>query len=70
MLSKGPNALNLHSYAQVEPEIAEYNEPNSEEMREIDTNAIEEQFDTFVKDIQRYDEILSKVAKNIDEVNS
>ena len=29
MLSKGPNALNLHSYAQVEPEIVEYNELNS-----------------------------------------
>ena len=36
----------------------------------MDTNAIEEQFDNFVKDIQRYDEILSKVAKNIDDVNS
>ena len=29
MLSKGPNALNLHSYAQVEQEQAEYPEENS-----------------------------------------
>ena len=33
MLSKGPNALNLHSYAQADQEEPEYAEENTEELR-------------------------------------
>jgi hypothetical protein len=35
----------------------------------IDIKAIEDQFDTFVKDMQKYDKILSEVAKNIEEID-
>ena len=31
----------------------------------IDVKSIEEQFDNFVKDMQKYDKLLSEVAKNI-----
>jgi hypothetical protein len=35
----------------------------------IDNRAIEEQFDGFVKDMQKYDRILSEVAKHIEEID-
>lgn len=35
----------------------------------IDVKAIEDQFDNFVEEMQRYDQILSDVAKNIEEID-
>lgn len=35
----------------------------------IDIKSIEDQFDNFVKDMQKYDKILSEVAKNIEEID-
>ena len=36
----------------------------------IDIKAIEDQFDNFVRDMQKYDKILSEVAKNIEEIDA
>ena len=68
MYAQGPNALNLNSYANEEPEYSAYHEEKEED--KYDSQAIEEQFEEFVKDIQRYDEIISKVGKNVDDVSA
>lgn len=64
--AKGPNALNIMAYMhgdeEEELEEATSSRPN------IDTRSIEDQFDNFVKDMQKYDRILSEVARNIEEV--
>lgn len=66
---KGPNALNIMAYMNGEEEEPEYPEEEGVSSRpNIDVKAIEEQFDTFVKDMQKYDKILSDVAKNIEEI--
>ena len=35
----------------------------------VDVKAIEDQFDNFVQEMQKYDQILSEVAKNIEEID-
>ena len=35
----------------------------------IDLKAIEDQFDNFVEEMQKYDQVLNEVAKNIEEID-
>ena len=69
MQSRGPNAMNMMAYT---------NSPEEDENSDMDQGTssrpginnkdIEEQFDNFVKDMQKYDKILSEVAMNIEEI--
>ena len=68
MYARGPNVLNLNVYTNQDDQYPEYE--GQEEDPNIDSQAIEEQFETFVKDIQRYDEIITKVGKNVDEASA
>lgn len=65
MQAKGPNALNINAYVNGEEEQADYMEEAPSSRPNIDVKSIEEQFDNFVKDMQKYDKLLSEVAKNI-----
>ena len=67
--AKGPNALNIIQYMHGEEEEGEYTEEGASSRPNIDVKAIEEQFDNFVLQMQQYDQILSQVAKNIDEID-
>ena len=69
MQARGPNALNMNAYVNGEEEEADFLEEGTSSRPNIDIRAIEEQFDTFVKDMQKYDKILSDVAKNIDDID-
>lgn len=69
MQAKGPNALNIHAYMNGDEEEGEYMEEGASSRPNIDVKSIEDQFDNFVKDMQKYDEILSNVAKNIEEID-
>jgi hypothetical protein len=69
MQARGPNALNMNAYVNGEEEDADFLEEGTSSRPNIDIRAIEDQFDTFVKDMQKYDKILSEVAKNIDDID-
>lgn len=68
MYAQGPNVLNLNSYANEDVEYEPYHEEDEE--GNADSQAIEEQFEAFVRDAQRYDEIISKVGKTVDETSA
>ena len=70
MQAKGPNALNINAYVNGEEEEGEYLEEATSSRPNIDIKAIEDQFDTFVRDMQKYDRILSEVARNIEEIEA
>lgn len=65
MQAKGPNALNMNAYVNGDESEGEYPEEEGSSRPNIDTKAIEEQFDSFVRDMQKYDRILSEVARSI-----
>ncbi len=68
--AKGPNTLNLMQYMQGEDDQQQYmDEEGTSSRPNIDVKAIEDQFDNFVKQMQKYDQILSDVAKNIEEID-
>lgn len=70
MQAKGPNALNINAYVNGEEDDADYLEEVTSSRPNIDIKAIEDQFDNFVRDMQKYDKILSEVAKNIEEIDA
>jgi hypothetical protein len=60
MQAKGPNALNMNAYVNGdEEEEGDYMEEATSSRPNIDIKSIEDQFDNFVKDMQKYDKILS-----------
>lgn len=67
--AKGPNALNIIAYMQGEEEEQEYTEEGVSSRPNIDVKSIEDQFDNFVEEMQKYDKILSEVAKNIEDID-
>jgi len=67
--ARGPNTLNMMNYMHGEDDDQEYEEEPVSSRPNIDPKAIEDQFDNFVKEMQKYDQILSEVAKNIEEVD-
>jgi hypothetical protein len=69
MQAKGPNALNMNAYINGDESEGEYPEEGTSSRPNIDNRAIEEQFDEFVKDMQKYDRILSAVGKQIEEID-
>lgn len=69
MQAKGPNALNMNAYVNGDDSEAEYADEGTSSRPNIDNAAIEQQFDAFVKDMQKYDRILSDVAKHIEEID-
>ncbi len=66
---KGPNALNMNAYMHGEEEEPQYTEEGISSRPNIDMKAIEDQFDNFVLELRKYDQILSDVAKNIQEID-
>lgn len=68
MQAKGPNALNMHAYTNGQESETQFVEQGTSQRPIIDGKAIQDQFDNFVKDMQKYDKILSEVAKNIQEI--
>ena len=69
MQPRGPNALNMMAYANSqEEEENEELEEGASSRPNINHKDIEEQFDNFVKDMQKYDKILSEVAQSIEEI--
>jgi hypothetical protein len=56
---RGPNALNIMAYTHGEEEDHDYTEEAVSSRPNVDGKAIEDQFDNFVQDMQRYDQILS-----------
>ena len=69
MQAKGPNALNINAYVNGEEDEGEYLEEGMSSRPNIDIKAIEDQFDHFVRDMQKYDRILSEVAKDIEDID-
>ena len=65
---KGPNALHMIGYMNAEEEEQDYLDEGTSSKPNIDVKAIEDQFDNFVEEMQKYDQILSDVAKNIEEI--
>lgn len=67
--ARGPNALNIMAYMEGEEEEQEEVEEGVSSRPNIDVKVIEDQFDNFVEEMQKYDKILSDVAKNIEDID-
>lgn len=71
MSATGPNALNMNAYTQGQDDsYAEEEQASVEGKPTTDLKPIEQQFDQFIENMQKYDKILSEVAKNIDQINT